>query len=355
MDKEKIKRCKRCALPETYPGVKFSEEGICNYCFYYDIYKERESSIKIQLKKEFLNLINSLKKKKKKYDCVVAYSGGKDSTFLLYFLKNKFKLNILAHTLDNCFLSPQAVNNIKVIVKRLNIAHISTKIPTELLVKILKSDLSSPLPYPKELLSMMSSVCVVCQGMVFGTTLKQAQKYKVPLMFIGYTPGQYPIISLENYFKVKSCVYFSSQVYKDDPLDIIKIARDPLDERFGKEIEPYYFKSQYIEKDEFVPSVLFPFHALVDYDEKIIYEKIYDLGWKKPQDTDPCSTNCLLNMIGNYFTMKRFGYHPYIGELSFLVREGKLSYQNALQYEYMDEAGFASHPIVKQLGLSKYL
>ncbi|MCM8773596.1 MAG: hypothetical protein NC820_02520 [Candidatus Omnitrophica bacterium] len=118
MDKENIKRCKRCALPETYPGVKFSEEGICNYCFYYDIYKERERSIKIQLKKEFLSLINSLKRGKK-YDCVVAYSGGKDSTFLLYFLKNKFKLNILAHTLDNGFLSPRAMSNIEVIVKRL--------------------------------------------------------------------------------------------------------------------------------------------------------------------------------------------------------------------------------------------
>lgn len=348
---EVLRRCKRCALPETYPGLQFNQDNICNYCFYYDTYKEREEIIKSKLKREFTEEINKIKRKSNKYDCVVAYSGGKDSTFLLNFLKKRFKLKILAHTLDNGFTSPTAIKNIKKITNKLNIKLITTRPPAGLLKKIFSYALTNKTPYPKEVLSMMSPLCVICQGMVFGTTLKLAKRLKIPLMFIGYTPGQYPIISLENYLKVNSCVFFSSEVYKDDPLDIIKISRDCLNERFGEEIDGYYFKSQYIKMDEFVPKVLFPFHALINYDEKTIYKELSKLGWEKPKDTDPCSTNCLLNTLGNFAAMKQLHFHPYIGELSFLVREGKISYQDALESEYIDENSFAMLHAMKKLNL----
>lgn len=348
-----LKRCKRCALPETYPGVEFNQDNICNYCFYFDLYKERAKIIRSKLKKEFTKIINGVKRRKNKYDCIVAYSGGKDSTFLLFFLKNKFNLKILAHTLDNSFISPTAIKNIKKITRNLNIKYISTKPPMVLLKKIFNYALTQKTPYPKEILSMMSPLCVTCQGMVFGTTLKLAKRFRIPLMFIGYTPGQYPIISLENYFKVNSCIYFSSEVYKDDPLDIIKICRDVLDERFGQEIDAYYFKSQYIKKDEFVPKVLFPFHALIDYDEKKIYKELSELGWEKPKDTDPCSTNCLLNTLGNFAASKQLRFHPYIGELSFLVRERKMTYEEAIKAEEIDENSFAMSYSLGRLGLTK--
>jgi len=349
---KELKRCKNCGLPKTYPGVKFSQEGICNYCYFFDMYKEREEIIKAQLEKSFIKAINNIKKKHNKYDCVVAYSGGKDSTFLLFYLKNKFNLKILAHTLDNGFISPTAIKNIQKITKVLNIKSIITRPPAHLLRKIFKYALTQITPYPKEILSMMSPICVTCQGMVFGTTLMLAKKLKIPLMFIGYTPGQYPVISLENYLKVGSCVFFSSEVYKDDPLDIIKISRDPLDEKFGQEIDAYYFKGQYIKKGEFVPKVLFPFHGLIDYDEKAIYKELAKLGWEKPKDTDPCSTNCLLNTLGNYAAVKQLHFHPYIGELSFLVREGKMSYDNAIRSECFNKNSFAMHYAIRKLNIN---
>ena len=168
------------------------------------MYREKENDIKIHLKNGFIKTIKGIKKKKNRYDCIVAYSGGKDSTFLLYFLRNRFNLKILAHTLDNGFISPTTIKNIKRATKALNIKHITTRPPMQLLKKIFNHALTQKTSYPKEILSMMSPLCVTCQGMVFGTTLKLAKEYKIPLMFIGYTPGQYPIISLENYLKVNS-------------------------------------------------------------------------------------------------------------------------------------------------------
>jgi predicted PP-loop superfamily ATPase len=83
--KQKTKRCRVCGLP--YPGVLFNKDEVCNYCIYSHIYNEREKIIKSELKKKFTRLIRKTKEEDHRYDCIVAYSGGKDSTFLLYYLK----------------------------------------------------------------------------------------------------------------------------------------------------------------------------------------------------------------------------------------------------------------------------
>jgi len=354
-EKLKIKRCRRCALPDTYPGIHLNEDNICNYCVYFDVIEERENTLRVKLRKKAIQIIKKVKKERHKYHCIVAYSGGKDSTFLLHFLKKEFHLNILAHVLDNGFISPTALKNIKNVTKILNIGYKITNPPFKLLKKIFSYALTQRTSYPKEILAMMSPVCAVCQGMVFGTTIKLAMRLKIPLMFIGYTLGQYPSISLENFSKVKSNVFLSSRVYKDDPLDIIKIVKDPLDEKFGEEIEDYYFRSQYIgiAEEKTVPRVLFPFHFLLDYDEKRFLIEISKLGWEKPEDTDLCSTNCLLNTLGNYACVNQLGYHPYIGELSALVRKGKMSYQKAIESEKLEEDTYAMYYTLKKLNLKK--
>jgi hypothetical protein len=350
---KKINRCVKCALPETYPGIKLNENNICNYCIYFEVAKDKREKVKAGIKEIFIEIIDEAKKKKAKYDCVVAYSGGKDSSFLLYILKEKFGLKILAHTLDNGFLSYRATENIKKIIKNLGIPHIYFKPSEEILRKIFTHVLKNKTAYPKEILAMMSPLCTACQGIILGTTVKLAIREKIPLVFTGYTPGQCPDIGFENFLKVKSNIYFSSVVYKDDPLDLPKIIRDPIDEICGDEIEDLYFKSQYIENEESFPKILFPYHALEDYDEKKIYSKLVKLGWKRPEDTDPCSTNCLLNTLSNYVSIKQYGYHPYIGELSFLIREGKMSYEEAIKAEKIDESSYAMRYSLKKLGLTK--
>ena len=53
------------------------------------------------------------KKKASTYDVLVAYSGGKDSTYTLDVLVNKYNLRVLALTFDNTFISPRAEENIR--------------------------------------------------------------------------------------------------------------------------------------------------------------------------------------------------------------------------------------------------
>ena len=104
---------------------------------------------------------------------------------------------------------------------------------------------------------------------------------------------------------------------------------NPLYNIVGDEIKPYF-----LEEKHFSDSYQFPYYinplAFLNYDENVIYEKISQLGWKAPEDTDANSTNCLLNSFANGVHKQQFNFHPYAFELAKLVREGYLSRDIAL-------------------------
>jgi glucosamine--fructose-6-phosphate aminotransferase (isomerizing) len=111
-----INRCKSCLLPKNYPFIVFNVQNICNYC---NDYKSTP-----RFEHELINKFNFEKSKKKKYDCLVGLSGGRDSVYGLYLLKEKFGLNPLAYTYDWGFLSDVARMNISKICGILGVEHI---------------------------------------------------------------------------------------------------------------------------------------------------------------------------------------------------------------------------------------
>jgi uncharacterized paraquat-inducible protein A len=38
-----IRRCTKCILPETFPGIEFDEDGVCNYCWAYISMRAQQS------------------------------------------------------------------------------------------------------------------------------------------------------------------------------------------------------------------------------------------------------------------------------------------------------------------------
>lgn len=78
---DKLKRCTKCIMPETWESINFDKKGVCNICQNAKFKKEKINWSK--RKKEFIDLINQYKGKGQ-YDCIVPFSGGKDSTFTLW-------------------------------------------------------------------------------------------------------------------------------------------------------------------------------------------------------------------------------------------------------------------------------
>jgi tRNA(Ile)-lysidine synthase TilS/MesJ len=79
-------RCKNCLFPSTKPDLHFNEEGVCMACKYTDYYKNIDWD---KRKKDFFDLIDKFKStnKNNNYDCTIAVSGGKDSTYQTHLIK----------------------------------------------------------------------------------------------------------------------------------------------------------------------------------------------------------------------------------------------------------------------------
>jgi glucosamine--fructose-6-phosphate aminotransferase (isomerizing) len=93
-EKHFIKRCTKCVLPETMPFIKFDSLGVCNYC---NTYTPRNNP---KPKEELFDLMNPYRRKGKELDCIVPFSGGRDSCYGLHLIVNELKMKPVTYTYD---------------------------------------------------------------------------------------------------------------------------------------------------------------------------------------------------------------------------------------------------------------
>ena len=119
-----IQVCNRCIMDTSDPEISFNSDGICNHCENANkLLSQYPYALEEKLKeREFQTIISQIKKngKNKKYDCIIGLSGGVDSTYVAYLLKQS-GLNPLAVHLDNGWNSELSVKNIESICNELNI------------------------------------------------------------------------------------------------------------------------------------------------------------------------------------------------------------------------------------------
>ena len=100
-----IKVCKKCVLKSSIPGISINKDGLCSECVRYERIRkyikqtlatacdknkhnvERGSNMYVKKMEE---LFEQAKKKKRMYDVIVPFSGGKDCAYVLYLLKKKY-------------------------------------------------------------------------------------------------------------------------------------------------------------------------------------------------------------------------------------------------------------------------
>jgi N-acetyl sugar amidotransferase len=87
-----VMRCKKCLFPDTKPDLEF-KDGICSACHYHFEVKpkidwEKRYAILCELCIQNVNFDGS-------WDCIIPVSGGKDSHFITYYMKEKMGMNPL--------------------------------------------------------------------------------------------------------------------------------------------------------------------------------------------------------------------------------------------------------------------
>lgn len=178
-----LQRCSRCTLPITWETVFFDNEGVCNICRNWE--KKQNSIDWRERKKQLLSIFSETKKKHRIYDCIVPFSGGKDSTFTLYTLMKTYGLKPLVVSFDHGFYRPTMVANRTRTFRRLGV-DVITFTPNWHIVKKLML----------ESLIRKGDFCWHCHAGIFSYPIKIAVKFEVPLVVWGEGSGEY-----EGYFK----------------------------------------------------------------------------------------------------------------------------------------------------------
>ena len=307
--------CTRCILPGTFPGISFDEEGVCNYCRKYRGDRVHEAKKK-KYEQKFLSLLKE-HKKTDTYDVIVAYSGGKDSTYTLDVLVNRYKMRALALTFDNTFISPRAEENIRQVCGALGVDLIMVRPAPKMLRRIFATAARTEL-YSAKTLERASTICTSCISFVKGIVLRTALEKEIPFIGYGWSPGQAPVQA--SVMRTNAALMRNNQ----------QTTLQPLLEIEGDDILPFFVTDKQFEQTEKFPWNIHPL-AFLPYDEEKIVERIKEFGWEKPDDTDPNSSNCLLNAYANQIHRNRYHFHPYVWEIANMVREGVMSREEGLE------------------------
>lgn len=309
-----MQTCKKCVLNERFIGIRFDEEGICNFCRSAKSL-DQQRSIRAKYEAKFQNLIEQ-NKGKGSYDCLVAYSGGKDSTYTLHLLQERYNLRLLAYSFDNWFQSDRAKRNIRAVMSNINVDHLTVMPSFESIKKIVLASMSEDM-YSAKARARASNICTSCISMVRFIGFRLAIEQEIPFLIFGMSPGQAPMAT--------AVVKTNPQMLRTMQETLLR----PLSDRLGDIIKSFFLEQRHFDKTDNFPYSINPL-AFVDYDEDVIYETVNKYGWKKPDDTDANSTNCLLNALANQVHLDQVGVNPYAYEIAELVRAGCMTREQGL-------------------------
>jgi predicted glutamine amidotransferase len=114
----KLKRCTKCLLPETFPFIQFDNQGVCNYCHKYIVKKQGARE------QEFKELMKQYRSKDGKPDCIIPFSGGRDSSYGMHYIVHELGLHPITYTYDWGMVTDLARRNIARICGKLGIENI---------------------------------------------------------------------------------------------------------------------------------------------------------------------------------------------------------------------------------------
>jgi N-acetyl sugar amidotransferase len=172
-----MKRCSKCNLPETHETITFDADGVCNIC---NQHAFKRTSIDWTQRKKDLDAIVAQYRGRNAYDCLVPFSGGKDSTWTLYYLVKEYGLKPLVVRFDHGFLRPNLEENVKRTVRRLGV-DILTFTPNWKVVQklMLQSFLEK------------GDFCWHCHSGIFAYPMRVAVEKNIPLILWGEPSAEY--------------------------------------------------------------------------------------------------------------------------------------------------------------------
>src|SRR5690554_1607322 len=340
---EEARFCKTCVANDyIIPGIEFDSKGLCPMCQTKEDVKDLKSVVPIK------NIIP--KQEKSRFDVGLFYTGGKDSTYLLYYLAKQLDLKVLAMTWEIPFMSKSAKQSIANAKKKLdNVEFVSKKINDKDLRKI----------YQK-LYSLSENTCA-CPSLAYILFYPELVENNVPYFVAGNKPVQF-----------QTLLTMKQLAYGDSALKKISGYKNPLLENINTAIGevPSITKplKKSIRRSSWTGNI--PAFIHIDLNEisggtynwmevKDIIEK--ECGWVGPEDTGKgLHTSCKIEKCKEYSQFQRF-YHMRSQMIPFSALEISLASNNKnitrdeAIYEIKETLGFSLEKISECRIMEEYL
>jgi len=342
-----MRKCTKCVLPETFPGIEFDENNECNYCKNYEPMSPKGEEA-------FLKFLSNYKGKGKEYDVLVPISGGRDSAFVLHQMVKKYKTRVKAITVDSGFTFDEGYRNLRVMTEKLNIPHVILK--NEKRIKVAKRNVKIKFKGWIKNPSINTVIPILNAGdktMNF-QMYKYAKEQNIPLVLGGNIIGNASVE--QDHWKTGYMGVFPNEqgVYstKDKLILLFKYGieylKNPYNYRLSILYEyaggffTYFFDT--IRRPKNVDST--GFYDYIYWDEKKIIETITakELDWKGANDTKTTwrIDDSAYPMI-NYLMYKLVGFTEHDEMYSKMIREGQITRETALDRLEEDHKPFYSY------------
>lgn len=340
-------RCKRCGIRESLGGPFI--DGLCKFCR-----EQPEPEHKVDKKRangeEYIaEIIQKVKEEKHEYDAMVMFSGGKDSSYLVYYLASHFDLKILAVTMDNWFLSDDTRRNINNIVQCTGVDHLTIKFSWDVWKKVYKAFIVKSGMRPR-------AICWPCNIMSERIAYTVLNKYDIGLYMAGNPTHEEELFAqwLRNFMK-KYNVTPSDNFNYDYWLtwhiaykDLLQKVLDEEDHDLIEEVIPPHPKKN----DQALKTKTFYPLSYLDYDPiKNIEELEKECGWVYPKDVGGTQTDCRGMQFNIELYKKLHGEEAYEEYITKLVREGEIPLEIGLRAIEYKEPGVVED-FFKKLELS---
>ena len=172
-----LKRCSRCVIPETHETIHFDEKGVCNICRQHEFKKE---VVDWDKKKKELDILVKQYRGKYDYDCIVPFSGGKDSTWTLYYLVKEYGLKPLVVRFDHGFLRGNVLENTRKVIRRLGVDFHNFTPNWHVVRKLMLQSFLEK-----------GDFCWHCHTGIFSYPMQIAIKHNIPLLLWGEPSAEY--------------------------------------------------------------------------------------------------------------------------------------------------------------------
>lgn len=319
-----MKYCNKCVIPETAETNTFNSLGTCSVCTQI----KKKSEIDWDGKAKELDFLINNYKNKNNYDCIVPFSGGKDSAFALWYLVKKKKIRPLVVRFDHNFLRKTVIENTEKIINKLGVDFINFKPDFEIVKKMMF-----------ESLFRRGDFCWHCHVGITAYPINMAIKKEIPLLFYGEPSAEYS--SFYSYDEVEelNVEKFNRSVNLGiNAEDMLEMLRDRYpDEKFSKKnIEPYIFPSQREINQNRIKAVYLGNYIPWDVRKQVSIIKS-ELDWKGdvvegiPQDYDYEKIECIMQGVRDYIRFLKRGYGRTAHLVSIDVRNNRMTREKAIE------------------------